>query len=263
VSPPTLAAVTGSSQFSPFFEAAVLPSEPLPLEAAVVLAGSDGAEIPLLPDVNSGAVPVVTSFHGPGVVLPFGKSYALSPVRLVDFAGNSGADGAPIRLGDLPTPPLIAADGFQSVPDGHLGGAAVVTTGSLASIAAARSLYIGPASAPGTDEYQQTTSLTVRLALAPGDRWVRVSSREVAGVGTVNFLGSIQVGAVGGRATTKPLPTSLDMPAGLVGGKQVFLGDVKTTQVPLPDGATGEVVVMIASDSTNPAGLLIDDLRVE
>jgi hypothetical protein len=120
-----------------------------------------------------------------------------------------------------------------------------------------------------------STRLTVRLAVNPGDRFVRFSlrpfSRYATPVGTYGT--SIKVAVPGGEISSVALPGSetLAVQPPLTGGAQVLMGDVRPMEAALPAGATDEVVFDFEiSPPSGACGLpaptasyLVDDLRVE
>jgi hypothetical protein len=190
---------------------------------------------------------------------------------LVDFAGNEGSSAAPLRLAAFATPPLVAADGFESAT-GTVGGATVISAGNgpLPPITGARSVYIVGAGGPSPTTAAVGSMMNVRLAVPAGATKLRFSYRLVSQLNGGSGV-TIALGSVGGHASSGDSIFSMEKGTQTVwsGAKTVLVTDVATKEVALPAGVTDELVVDIATgvDSCGPAplpvGVLIDDLRVE
>ena len=242
-------------------------SEPLPVTSRARLVAGDGASIDLPPRVVPGDLPATWVFESGPVVLPPSESYTVTVDGLVDFAGNSGAAGAPLRLTGSSTPPLVPEDGFESPTGAMLAG--VVAGGDLAPLSGTRSFYLGDAKAPGASTNHAGQVLFVRLAVNAGDKVLRFAYRTVSPQAALGFNISISLGSVG-KSIGGVSGVSLLAPAAPTTwstGEMVYLGAVQTMEVPLPADAAAEAVVMLLTN-VDPAaprsvGLLVDDLRLE
>jgi hypothetical protein len=120
--------------------------------------------------------------------------------------------------------------------------------------------------------YHLGPSLAVRLAVAPGATVVRFTTQLVAtyDLPQVTFYGDVRVGAPGSAIAhlTNVDATEL-VKVTLLQDGDVYLGPLKTLELPLPAGVQGEVMFEIAGVTYGcglpppPTALLIDDLRVE
>jgi hypothetical protein len=254
----------GSPIDDPFAPFEVFASEPLAATATARLVGSGGESIDLVPQLATGAIPLVTGFAKPDVVLPLAAGFAVSAEGLVDLAGNRGATDTSLRIAAFPAAPLIPEDGFESAT-GTVGGATVVST----AITGTASAYVG-ASAPPINGTQAGAKLFVRLPRRASDTKVRFSYRVVAGAFPAAFFGSVYAGSVGGPvATTPPFPANGENPTALPGNAGVFGGDVHMMEVPLSDAVDGELVFLLRPGTVTcgfgPTGIgvLVDDLAVE
>jgi hypothetical protein len=269
VTAPTLSA-NGSASLDPFGTFGFMASEPLPPTATAQLDDGAGHALALTPITLSGnttlGIPVVIGFTKPNVVLQPGTGYSVTTSGLVDFAGNSGASGVPLRVAAFAPAPLVPEDGFESATGPTLGGGAVITSGPVPPLSGTHSLYVGAMGAPSLGGVAPGTAFAVRLALQAGDTVVRFSYRTVS-TAPGGFAGSIVVGSVGGTSASGSVsitaaPTIAQQPS-------LFVGDVQTLSIQLPADAANEVVVGIfVSDFScgprpAPAALLIDDLRAE
>jgi hypothetical protein len=256
---------------SPFDAFDLVASEPLPATATARLVAEDGSTIDLAPTVAPGAVPLVTDFKKPDVVLPTGVGLAVALDGLVDFAGLQGSADTPLRLALFPTPPLVAEDGFESVTGTTFGGATVISDGPLPPIAGTRSVYFGGPGTPAPGGGTVGTVLRVRLAAKPGAKELAFEYRLVGVYPGGGFSGTIHVGSVG-KAPTSVLLTGA--PAGAQttwpDGRTVYVTDVESEEVPLPADVGPEVLVDIESFDSGcgrPApplgGMLLDGLRLQ
>lgn len=269
--PPTLHA-SGIVPSNPFDPISLSASEPLPSTATARLVADDGTAIDLLPTAVDGLIPLIVGFTKPDVVLRAGQGYVVELGGLVDFAGQATPADPPLRLTAFPAAPLVAEDGFESATGSTLGGAMVMNAGALPAISGNTSLYIGGPGAPGLDT-SNGRSLAVKLTRQAGDTKLRFSYRVIAAQAQPLFQGSIQVGAEGGPAGTPRYgigdqQNAMEMLT--VAGKPVYASVAAQNEVPLPDGPSGDVLLVIQGLTVNcfpggiPAtGLLIDDLRLE
>jgi hypothetical protein len=255
---------------NPFVPFELQVSEPLPETAKADLVDPDGNRIALEPVFGDGKVKIVTEFRKPDVVLPFVSGFTASVDGLVDFAGNSGAAGAPLRIVAFPAPPVIAADGFESAT-GTVGGAAIVGAGSIPAISGTASAYFGMG-APTPDGVKAGTGLFVRIPRRATDSKVVFSYRVVASDFPTSFNGFIFAGSVGGSvAQAGPFPQVNDpVPLVTTATPIVAASPVLTMEIPLTDRVEGEVAVMIGEfpavgllERAGREGLLVDDLRAE
>jgi hypothetical protein len=254
---------------NPFDSFEVLVSEPLPQTATADLVASDGSRIALEPVLSDGDVKVITAFKKPDVVLPLTGGFSISVDGLVDFAGNQGASGAPLRLVAFDVPPLVPADGFESAM-GTVGGATIVGGGPIPAIDGMQSAYIG-ATAPSPTGVTPGRGLFVRIPRAATDTSVRFSYRILAGPFPAFFDGRVFAGSAGGPvAMALPFATALGgTPLDATATPIINASGVMAMAVPLADRIDGEVAVMIEEpqagcvSAPRGVGLLVDDLRAE
>jgi hypothetical protein len=268
---PPLLHGAGPPPATPFDQVVLAASEPLPTTAVARLVGTDGTAIDLVPTIVDGAVPLVTGFTKPNVVLPAGQGYTVALDGLIDFAGNSDRTGPPLGLASFAAAPVVPEDGFESAGAGVLGGALVMTGGPLPAIAGNTSLYLGTPAAPLIDS---TTgrSLMVRLARQAGDTVLHFSFRVVGYQPQSVFIGGVIVGTEGGSPGMGQY--SISSPGlgdtVVVGTTSVSLGQVGQMAVPLPNDAGDEVLVVFGGTAISAcgfqginSGLLVDDLRLD
>jgi hypothetical protein len=241
-------------------------SEPLPAASTAALTLDPGVRVELTPFVPMDSGGVVTGFNKPDRALRYGASYALVVSPGSDLAGNAGRPSPALKT--LPPPPLAAEDGFEGA-GATLGGAQVVQAPFLPPISGTRSAYLAPTGGGA----QGSRRLTVRLAVAAGDKVVRFSLRPVfAFQATAYPYGSaIRVAAPGGGIVAATLPGA-ETPTvrhDTGGGQDLWLGKTVSLEVKLPADVKDEVVLDAAVGFIGcglPApvpGYLIDDLRVE
>jgi hypothetical protein len=208
----------------------------------------------------------IAQFGKPLVLLRFGETYTVDfGAGLADFAGNVG--NTTLTFTTRAAPPLVAADGFESVTDATVGGAQVLSSAAGApTITGTRSLYIPPLPSPAT---QTTTQLSLRLAVTPGKTMLRFAYRYVNP--TTPFNGYFEVGSVGGSiASAAPVLGGTTTTTATIGGTQVTLGPVATATIQLPADVTDEVAIERITSVAScglpyppTPGMIIDDLRVE
>ena len=269
--PPLL--FTSGAPTNPFQAFSVVTSEPLPATATAHLTGGDGSHVELVPIVVDGVVPLVTGFLKPDVVLAYGQGYVVTFDGLVDFAGLRGSADGPLRLASFDAPPLVAEDGFEGATGTSVGGAPLVTAAPLAPLDGAKSVYIGPAGAPAPAGITPGASLHVRLAISPGDTMLKFSYRTLSRT-QGGFFGVVLLGSVGHKAdgvasldppTNTPPATQTQWPDGTT----TFASDILSGAIPLPPDVGDELLVSFETSQSfcglpePPAGVLIDDLRLE
>ena len=252
----------------PFHVPAFTVSAPLPgsTEARLV-AGADS--FPLAP--TGGSANVVTGFLVPQTVLPrYGTEYDVLVSPWQDLAANPGKPIGKLTTRDAP--PLLADGGFE---DGNttVGGASVIDASVLPPISGQHSVVVTSSNFGQPALGLTSQHLAVRLPVHAGDTVVRLA---------IQFFGSYQfgstygvqlgVGAPGGGVTAVTLPSEmLATQATEPSGRTLWLGAVRTIEVPLPSGTTTEVVVDATGSSNSTicglpspvVSLLLDDLRVE
>jgi hypothetical protein len=117
--------------------------------------------------------------------------------------------------------------------------------------------------------------MTVRLAVNPGDRFVRFSLRPISSYSSSSTVGtyrtSIRCAVPGGEIVRVALPTTetLGAPQMLANGVTVWLGDPRSVEVALPAGTADELVFDFSTRRSSDCGppeptasYLLDDLRV-
>jgi hypothetical protein len=241
----------------------VISSEPLPLDPPLVLRGTGGDSIVLNP--VPGDVGIV--FEKPKVMLRFGETYTVDTARVTDFAGNPSTVDGSVSFGTRAAPPLLAEDGFESLPgESLLSNAQVLSPSGAPILSGARSLYLYPNSASGMSE----TQFAVRLAIAPGDRVLRFSYRTVSTSASGGDDAEFVVATPGGPITSAVLPASGTRTPARIYVDDVMLGPLTTATIDLPADAAGEVVLarvfanlICESPVSDPVGFIIDDLRAE
>jgi hypothetical protein len=250
----------------------LIASEPLAASTAVTLV-SGGDTINLKPSLPNG-VGVVTGFEKPQLSLRYGATYNVVVAPWVDLTGIAGA--TPKQLTTTAVPPLAAEDGFEGTAT-TVGGAKIIDATVLPPITGQRSVLMSAAygaSLPFGN--MSSTQLTVRLAVAAGDRFVRFSLRPLGTFQTpaATFNTAIRVAVPGGAITVVPMPphepfrTQQTVPGA---GNPIWMGDVRTVEVPLPDGTTNEVVFDFSTSNVSfgcgppepTTSYLLDDLRAE
>lgn len=268
---PALSVPAAVTPMDPFAAFAVVSSEPLPTMQTTqpLLRAAGGDTVVLTPhgDLDGN---FVNAFLKPSVVLRFGEQYRVDMTGVRDFAGNPAVarDINGLVFTTAPVPPLVAADGFESVTTATLGGAQVLSGTGTPIISGSRSLYIPPvASGVGSGP---ATQLALRLAVTPGSTTVRFSYRYVnQDSGTSTYF---TVGSVGGSYRNFAPPLNLNvMTSATIGTTLVMLGPLDTAVNPLPADAAGDIVLervaQIESSSCGPRrpipGIIIDDLRTE
>lgn len=258
---------------SPFDSFSLIASEPLPATATARLVASDGAAIDLVPVIATGAIPLISAFSKPDVVLRAGQTYFVTFDGLVDLAGHVDPSGTPLGLASFPAAPTVPEDGFESATGATLGGAMVMTAGVLPAISGNTSLYLGAPGTPGLD-LATGRSLMVHLARQAGDTMLRFSYRVISVQSTPAFSGMLRVGSEGaspGQATTSFPLTTTGIGKLTIAGQIAYASDVATMTAALPADATDQVLVYLGPFGglncgpgfAAQAGLLIDDLRLE
>jgi hypothetical protein len=271
---PTLSLAPTGDLTDPFAGFIVESSEPLPgLQVHPILRSQSGGVVTFRPLATpSAAVDMyVTSFAKPEVLLRYGETYRVDLSDTLDFAGNAAV--APTTDGLVFTtrapPPLVTADGFESVTSDTLGGAQVLSGAGDPIISGSRSLYVPPASAVGPNV--STTQLALRLPIAPGSTTLRFAFRSVNS--TFASKPVFLVASVGGSiAALGEMSDSGAATATTLGGARMVLGPVTNALIRLPRDASGEIVFArvvpqfsSCGGPTPPAneGVIIDDLRAE
>lgn len=261
--PPSFSLWTDLPAANPFASIRLGASEPLPGAAEPVLVDGTGNRTPL---VAAGSQLAVFEFVLPAALRRYDERYRIVVEGTADFAGNVAGAGQDLSFITDAAPPIAAEDGFESIRGATFGGAQVMRgTGELV-ISGMQSLLVPDWSSSGAPE----TPFAFRLPVAPGDAVVRFSYRS--GAPSPGLHPPIRFGIPGGEVVTfePPFESSLT-PVPMPGGGTVGLGPLRTAEVALPPGASGEIVVTrtipyqgCSSFPPLPIGaLLIDDLRVE
>jgi hypothetical protein len=243
-------------------------SEPVPAGATARLVATDGSHVDLVPSFDPDDAELLKYFEKPRTVLHLGVSYELPSDGLVDFAGLAGEADPPLRVGAIPTPPLVPEDGFESAVGPYVGDAAVVRGAMLPPIAGTTSVYVAGQGAPMSDGVKFGKPLFVRLPRHAGDTKVRFSYRLVSLTYPLSFVTSVKAGSVDGPiAEAPPVAAITDGPPPAPGGP--VIGPVQEMELALADSVEGEVVVWIqplvvtCGFAPPGTGMLIDDLRAE
>jgi len=266
---PTLSLSAARDFEDPFTSFAVASSEPVPTDTWPLLRSQSGDEMALTPSSTSGGY--VTAFLKPEVLLRYGETYRIDFAGVADFAGNPAGGGTTAGLGftTVAAPPLIAADGFESVTAATLGGAQVLSGTGAPIISGTRSLYVPPVS--GIGDFGNVTQLALRVTVTPGSKVLRFSYRDVnPGTTTTASFSIASVGGsiVGGVACAAGAAAT----TATIGGVQVTLSPIATMSIDLPDDASSEIVVArriwLNGNCGGPMvapvpGIIIDDMRTE
>jgi hypothetical protein len=260
----------GGTDVNPLLGLSAGLSETVPAGATAELRTGTADPIPLAPLVTTDGR-ILYGFQKPNLVLRYATSYGLVTNGVADFAGNPVSAAGPFTFTTRAAPPLVAEDGFESAPDGALGGAQVVSGAGWPVLAGARSLYLQQRG--GTSPALGFTPLSVRVALAPGDQVVRFSYRLVSpSATTILWTPTLVIGAVGAGTAALRIASETGSFAAfqLPDQSTIYLGAVKTAEIPIPAGSTGDIVIeraesVVSCGNPGPplAGLIIDDLRAE
>jgi hypothetical protein len=243
-------------------------SEPLG-ESAASLIGAEGDVFALGAEIYDGPPMFTTGFVRSPLMLNWGTTYEVTTEALVDLAGHAGMRASRPTVHTPPSPPVIAEDGFESATGGTFGGAAVVSAASrIEALAGTKSLAIGHG--VGHPFLTVGPTFTARLAIQPGDTVVRFAARVATPFDApAGFEGEVRVGVPGREVSViKDVSATEVSPAPVSSGAPIYMGLLRTIEVPLPLGAVGEASVQIASravgcGSRYASALIIDDLRVE
>jgi hypothetical protein len=267
--PPALGG--SSTALDPFDAVTLHASEPLPPDAHPLLTGASGDQFPL--SATSGQAIAAFSFPLPRTLLRFGETYHASLAGIPDFSGNVGRAADDFAFTTIAAPPLVAEDGFESATGTSLGGGQILSGAGAPTISGTTSLYV-PLAATNViyPLPSKVTQLALRLALNPGDSVLRFSYELVNP--TLPMMTTFLLASVGGAITAPTLPAADKTPtttATIPGTGTVTIGPVTTGELPLPPGASGEIVLeLVIPGSTCPvlgvaqhAGFIIDDLRAE
>jgi hypothetical protein len=266
VTPTLMLTSDGSDITDPFTALWVSSPEPLPVSSSSALRAAGGDIVVMTPSPKD---TFIVAFMKPNVLLRYSETYTFPIDGIADFAGNRAAQTNALTFTTKPPPPLVAADGFESVTDTTLGGAEVLSGAGAPTISGSRSLYIRPVTTLGMPP---TTQLALRIAIPPGSIVLKFSYRT-ATLGSPATIGAqFKVASVGGSIASIILsPGSGQGTTAVIDGTTVTLGPVMTEAIALPADATDEVVLAAITQwrgscgppYPNPPGLIIDDLRAE
>jgi hypothetical protein len=265
VVPPLLTAVAPDADpLAGFFLAA---SEPLPATSQARLTAG-GEIVPLV--AITPVADLVTGFDKPSRALRYGTTYQLVVQPWQDLAGNAGGPLPGLRT--RAAPPQIAEDGFEAAGTSP-GGGRLVDAATLPPITGVRSLLVGALSGYGGGGAPGETRFTARLAVSAGDRVVKLALRAASSLeGTLSSYGTtLRVAVPGGAVAGATFPTTEATTPQQVGANRVFLGALRTVELPIPAGAAGEVVFDLSVGDLGAgcglappgAAYLVDDLRAE
>ena len=255
------------SAMDPFHPSDLRATRPLPSTATAQLVAA-GDTITLEPIQLAGGP--VLGWSLPDTALPrYGTAYDLLITPWQDLAGNAGAPLGQVMT--RPAPRLVAREDFED-PAGASGDGLIVDGTVLPPISGQRSAVLHVHSGLDSSLALDSPHVTARLQVAPGDTVVRFSARPFGSATLASPFGvHMQVGVPGGAITAAVLPASQETLSQTSSAGGYLLGDVRTIEIPLPDGATSEVIVDLSATPPSPCslpvpgpvGYLIDDLRVE
>jgi hypothetical protein len=266
--PPTLELSPAGDLADPWTAFWLVSSEPLPgQEMRPVLRSASGDIMAL--EAPTGMETFITVLAKPARMLRYNDEYRVTFDGITDLAGNAPASTVSASFTTRAPPPLVSADGFESVTDPTLGGAQVLSAADAPTIAGARSLYVPPVPAVGTPPPQ----LALRVSILPGNTVLRFDYRTVnPGAMGIAYFVVASVGGTIGTATLPSEPAATSTPI-TIGQVQVSLGPTMSATIGLPADAHGEVVLgrialQSAASCAGPApqpvsGLIIDNLRAE
>ncbi len=261
------------SPVDPLAQLAFVASEPLaPTSRASLVGAASGDVVALSPQSIDNQARATRAFLTPNVMLRPGETYTLVTDSVVDFVGQK-----PIADVTFSTPapaPLVPEDGFESVTGTMFGGAGVLRGGTLTPIAGQTSLLLNTGFGGGFGflPYDLGSSLTVRLAVSPGDTVVRFDDELIAPdpIDQASFVGAIRVASTGGTVGTAMNVDGKDFAkVTLPQDGDVYITPVTTYEIPLPAGASGEITFEIVGVTfacglpPSPTVLVLDNLRVE
>ncbi len=263
LTPPRLVLVGPSTNRSVLGDFIVQASEPLRPGLSVTAVSSGDVRVPLEPVLADGSS--IVSFVSPDdLFLPFDGTVRLEVQPAVeDLAGNRGSLATPM-FETIAAPPDFPQDGFESRANVSLSGdaALVAGVGSATAIAGTTSLMLEPGSSAILRIPLQgdgTGSLTLQLRGLFPDPEDRILGGEVV-------LVSPQAGHV-----RMPFPDAGGQTVATGDDDWAFAGGVTLMSVPLPAGATGELVVVLrmlsaacgSGQSAPNAAALIDSVSVK
>jgi hypothetical protein len=254
----------------------ILPaSEPLPGTVSASLASTPSGDTVVLSGAHFSVAS--TAFRGLETnekMLRYGETYTLAPGQVTDYAGNEST--APVSFTTRAAPPLVPADGFESVTGTMFAGAGVLHGGPLTPIAGATSLLLntGYGGGFGFLPYDLGPSLAVRLAVPPGATKVSFDAQLIAPDategGTGSFVGDVRFGSVGGTVIdVENVSGSGFVKQTLPALGDIYVSPVQTIELALPADATGEIAFEIVGEidlcaqPPSPTVLVVDNLRVE
>jgi hypothetical protein len=220
-------------------------SEALRPSSVARLVGSMGDSYVYAPYYAGASGHSVALFENPKRLLRYGSTYHVDTTTMVDFAGNALA---PFELKTPPVPPLATPDGFESLPLGAFAGGEVVTAPTMAPIAGTKGLFVR-----ASCDDKAPARAVVRLALPAGAKTINLSYRLAPDPAGARVSGWLFVGVEGGIRPDASWSLLEE-------------GKVAAVALPVPAGATNEVVVAVNAtlnacpNGPGSAGVLIDDL---
>jgi hypothetical protein len=272
VTPPAFTSL--GTMFDPLATMVLSASEPLPSDVSASLVSTPSGDT-----VALGGAPFSVADTARtelrmkrALMLRYGETYTLVGDQLADFAGNKPT--APVSFTTRAAPPLVPADGFESVTGTMFAGAGVLHGGPLTPIAGATSLLLntGYGGGFGFLPYDLGSSLVVRLAVPPGATKVSFDAQLIAPdpIDTAAFVGDVRFGSVGGTVVVQEdVAGSGFVKETLPELGDIYVSPVQTIELALPPDATGEIAFEIVGEidlcaqPPSPTVLVVDDLRVE
>jgi hypothetical protein len=252
----------------------ILPaSEPLPGAVAASLVSTPSGDVVALGGVRfSVASDARTGLQTNGQMLRYGETYTLAAGQVADYAGNKST--APVSFTTRAAPPLVPADGFESVTGTMFAGAGVLHGGPLMPIAGTTSLLLntGYGGGFGFLPYDLGPSLAVRLAVPPGATKVSFDAQLIAPdpIDAAAFVGDVRLGSVGGTVVVQEnVAGSGFAKQTLPGLGDIYVSPVQTIALALPADAAAEIAFEIVGEidlcaqPPSPTVLVVDNLRVE
>jgi hypothetical protein len=264
----------------PAYPLIMMASEPLPIHATAKLVSAT-AMVEVEPVIRPEGTPVLGGFRKPdAIALRPGTSYQLMVTPWTDLAGNQGP--LPALTINTSDSPLLPEDGFESAKD-SFGGAVIVDAQQLPPITGSRSavVYSGYPAGMFSRPYA-TARLSVRLAVAPGDRVVRFAVRPFAVDGWPYFSPhetDMRISVPDGPLVSamlpqqELLPTRVEVrgPDGTVPTRLEF-GETRTIELALPANPGPEVLLEVGPGARakscppflpSQVAYLVDEIRVE
>jgi hypothetical protein len=262
--------------FDPFLVYDFFANEALLPDSTLLVTGSAGDTAVYTPMFLSGPQ-AVAIFEHPKIILGYDETYTVDTKNLVDFAGHTAAA---YSFKARAVPPLLADDGFESVPVGAFADATIIddTAAFPPVIAGHRSLFIPANATTGRNAPECATATgataAMRVTVPAGASTILVRSYGLTSADGFAPYGDVTFGTVGGAITQWSLLRTASSQIITLAAGDVYVGATVTTTILLPPALVSTavpsfVVLRIAADvpacapAGIPTGLVIDDVRAQ